>query len=214
MGRRGEEFVMEKFVKKYAKIYRTALIENNFSDIDVRVESYVHRLQGMYASQDFAKHNVYPTMDVTKIYAVIAMCLELKKDKYTDKEIIDIVNSGFKRLKKILAVAEKIIDSLPTSYKIAKKWNITDYENRIKDGSITYDYFNVTEGKIEYCISKCMYIEMFEYYGIRSLCKIFCLTDEAAYANLTRHVKFIRHSDLSDSTCCHDEVWDKKQYKE
>ena len=43
MGRRGEEFVMEKFVKKYAKIYRTALIENNFSDIDVRVESYVHR---------------------------------------------------------------------------------------------------------------------------------------------------------------------------
>ena len=214
MGRRGEEFVMEKFVKKYAKIYRTALIENNFSDIDVRVESYVHRLQGMYASQDFAKHNVYPTMDVTKIYAVIAMCLELKKDKYTDKEIIDIVNSGFKRLKKILAVAEKIIDSLPTSYKIAKKWNITDYENRIKDGSITYDYFNVTEGKIEYCISKCMYIDMFEHYGIRGLCKIFCLTDESAYANLTRHVKFIRYSDLSDGECCHDEVLDKGDLRE
>lgn len=214
MGRRGEEFVMEKFVKKYAKIYRTALLENNFSDIDVRVESYVHRLQGMYASQDFAKHNVYPTMNVTKIYAVIAMCLELKKDKYTDKEIIDIVNSGFKRLKKILAVAEKIIDSLPTSYKIAKKWNITDYENRIKDGSITYDYFNVTEGKIEYRISKCMYIDMFEYYGIRGLCKIFCLTDESAYANLTRHVKFIRYSDLSDGECCHDEVLDKGYLRE
>ena len=65
---------MEKSVKKYAKIYRTALIENKFSDIDVRVESYVHRLQEMYASQDFTKHNVYPTMDVNKIYAVIAMC--------------------------------------------------------------------------------------------------------------------------------------------
>ena len=50
---------MEKFVKKYAKIYRTALIENNFLDIDVRVESYVHRLQGMYASQDFANVQVH-----------------------------------------------------------------------------------------------------------------------------------------------------------
>ena len=204
---------MEKSVKKFAKIYRAALIENSFSDIDIRVESYVHRLQEMYASQDFTKHNVYPTMDVIKIYAVIAMCLELKKDNYTDKEIIDIVNSGFKKLKKILALLEKIIDILPNTYKIAKKWNISDYENRVNDGSITYDYFNVSEGKIEYRISKCMYIDMFEHYGIRGLCKIFCLTDETAYSNLTRHVKFIRYSDLSDGDCCHDEVLDKKYFR-
>ena len=205
---------MEKFVKKYAQIYRVALNANNFSDIDLRVKSYEQRLKKMYASNAFVVHNVYPTMDVTKIYAVIAMCLELKKENLSNTEIIDVVNSGFMKLKKILATVEKVIDILPNTYQIAKKWNISDHENRVEDGSITYDYFNVTEGKIEYCISKCMYIEMFEYYGIRSLCKIFCLTDEAAYANLTRHVKFIRHSDLSDSTCCHDEVWDKKQYKE
>ena len=205
---------MEKFVKKYAQIYRVALNANNFSDIDLRVKSYEQRLKKMYASNAFVVHNVYPTMDVTKIYAVIAMCLELKKENLSNTEIIDVVNSGFMKLKKMLAIVEKVIDILPNTYQIAKKWNISDHENRVEDGSITYDYFNVTEGKIEYCISKCMYIEMFEYYGIRSLCKIFCLTDEAAYANLTRHVKFIRHSDLSDSTCCHDEVWDKKQYKE
>ena len=205
---------MEKLVKKYAQIYRVALNANNFSDIDLRVKSYEQRLKKMYASNAFVVHNVYPTMDVTKIYAVIAMCLELKKENLSNTEIIDVVNSGFMKLKKMLATVEKVIDILPNTYQIAKKWNISDHENRVEDGSITYDYFNVTEGKIEYCISKCMYIEMFEYYGIRSLCKIFCLTDEAAYANLTRHVKFIRHSDLSDSTCCHDEVWDKKQYKE
>ncbi len=205
---------MEKFVKKYVQIYRVALNANNISDIDLRVKSYEQRLKKMYASNAFVVHNVYPTMDVTKIYAVIAMCLELKKENLSNTEIIDVVNSGFMKLKKMLSTVEKVIDILPNTYQIAKKWNISDHENRVEDGSITYDYFNVTEGKIEYCISKCMYIEMFEYYGIRSLCKIFCLTDEAAYANLTRHVKFIRHSDLSDSTCCHDEVWDKKQYKE
>ena len=199
---------MEKSVKKYAKLYRTALKTNGFSDIDSRVASYEQRLIEMYASQAFEAHNVYPTMDVSKIYAVIAMCLELKQDNYSAKEIIDIVNSGFAKLRKAFMLLEKIIDSLPFAYQIAKKWNVTDHKNRVKDGSITYDYFNISEGKIEYRISKCMYIEMFEYYGIRSLCKIFCITDETAYSNLTKHVIFIRHSDLSDGDCCHDEVLD------
>jgi hypothetical protein len=51
-----------------------------------------------------------------------------------------------------------------------------------------------------------MYVEMFETYGIRPLCKIFCNTDTRAYSGLTRHVEFIRHSDLSDGPACHDEV--------
>lgn len=204
---------MNKMVKKYSKIYKNALVTNHFSDIDVRVQSYEQRLQKMYCSQAFIQHNVYPTMDMTKIYAVIAMCLELKKENFSDAEIIDIVNSGFRRLKQMLKVVESVIDRLPNAYQIAKKWNISDHDNRVKDGSITYDDFTVSEGKIEYRISKCMYIEIFEHYGIRSLCKIFCLTDEAAYANLTRHVKFIRHSDLSEGICCHDEVIDRRNEK-
>ena len=205
---------MKKSIEKYAKIYRTALKANGFSDIDLRIESYEQRLKEMYASQDFEAHNVYPTMDVSKVYAVIAMCLELKQNNYSDEEIIDIVNSGFAKLRKAFMLLEKIIDILPFAYQIAKKWNIADHENRLKDGSIIYDYFNVSEGKIEYRISKCMYIKMFEYYGIRSLCKIFCITDETAYSNLTKHVKFIRYSDLSCGDCCHDEVIDKGYLKE
>ena len=59
---------------------------------------------------------------------------------------------------------------------------------------------------IEYSISKCVYIEMFETYGIRKLCRIFCMTDTTSYENLRRHVTFIRHSDLSDGEACHDEI--------
>ena len=201
---------MKKSVDKYAKIYSTTLKANGFYNIDLRTKSYEQRLKEMYASKAFESHNIYPTMDVTKIYAVIAMCLELKKDDYSDKEIIEIINGGFARLRKTFMMLEKIIDIFPFAYKIAQKWNIVDHRNRVKDGSITYDYFNVTKEKIEYRISKCMYIEIFEYYGIRSLCKIFCITDETAYSNLTKHVKFIRHSDLSCGDCCHDEVIKKR----
>lgn len=196
--------------KKYSKVYRTALVTNNFADIDKKVKSFENRLQQMYISQTYAVHNVYSTMDVAKIYAVIAMCLELKQDDYSDNEIIDIVNSGFAKLRKAFILLEKVIDSLPFAYKIVEKWNVSDHENRVKDGSIGYDYFNVSDSKIEYRISKCMYVEMFEHYGIRNLCKIFCITDETAYSNLTKHVKFVRHSDLSCGDCCHDEVIDKK----
>lgn len=201
---------MEKYVKKYAKLYKKALTEKQFSNIEVRVKSYKQRLKEMYESDVFAEHNVYPTMDVFKIYAVIAMCLELKEDNLSNTEIIAVINSAFKKIRHLFAVLEKVINILPNSYQIAKKWNISDHENRVKDGSITYDYFNVSEEKIEYCISKCMYIEIFDYYGIRGLCKIFCLTDEFAYANLPKYVKFIRYSDLSDGECCHDEVVDRK----
>lgn len=108
----------------------------------------------------------------------------------------------------------KIINHLPNSYQIAKKWNTSDHAKRVKDGSLTYDYFNISDDKIEYRISKCMYIEMFEYYGIRSLCKIFCLIDEYAYAQIPKNVKFIRHSDLCCGDCCHDEIFNKKYLEE
>ena len=32
------------------------------------------------------------------------------------------------------------------------------------------------------------------------------MTDTMAYDNLKHHVKFIRHSDLSDGIVCHDEM--------
>ncbi len=201
---------MDKAVRKYCKIYKAALKANEFTDVNHRAELFEIRFQKMISSNMYAKHNVYPTMDMTKIYAVIAMCLELKNDDYSDSEIIKIINSGFKKLKAVLAAVEKGIDLLPNCYQIVKKWNINDYQKRIQDGSIEYDFFRVSEGKIEYRISRCKYIEIFETYGIKSLCKIFCLTDESAYSNLTKHVKFIRHSDLSEGECCHDEVIDLK----
>ena len=98
------------------------------------------------------------------------------------------------------------IDLFPFCFSAVRKWNKSDHADRVKDGSIIYDYFSLEKEKIEYSISKCIYVEMFECYGIRPLCKIFCNTDRVAYSGLTRHVDFIRHSDLSDGDACFDEI--------
>ncbi len=197
---------MDKLIKKYSDLYRKALRKKQFSDVEGKTAAYRKRLREMYESEAFRKHDVYPTMNVELIYAVIAMCLELKGFGLTDREIIDFSDTMFEKRKKIFAVLEKVVDVLPGSYKIAEKWNINDHDKRVKDGSITYDIFDVQDGRIEYSISKCRYVEMFEYYGIRHLCKIFCNTDTSAYSQLTKHVKFTRYSDLSDGDCCHDVI--------
>ncbi|AOZ95278.1 L-2-amino-thiazoline-4-carboxylic acid hydrolase [Butyrivibrio hungatei] len=197
---------MNKKIKAYQKIYRKALVKAGVKDIDAKADVYAVRLSEMYASDNFKKHNVYPSTSTPHVYAVIAMCLELKNFGLSDSEIMDTINSGFVARRTFFNVIIAIINLLPNSFDIARKWNVGDHEKRVADGSITYDYFNVTRDKVEYRISKCMYVEMFETYGIRPLCKIFCNTDTRAYSGLTRHVEFIRHSDLSDGPACHDEV--------
>ncbi len=195
---------MDKLIRKYAGLYKTALEKRQFSDVEGKTEAYEKRLRNMYESDAFKEHDVFPTMKVELIYAVIAMCLELKEYGFSNQDIMDFSDTMFERRRKAFAVLEKAIDILPNSYEIAEKWNINDHDKRVKDGSITYDIFDVKDGRIEYSISKCKYVEMFEYYGIRPLCKIFCKTDTSAYSQLTKHVKFTRYSDLSDGDSCHD----------
>ena len=201
---------MEKTIIQYGKIFQKVLKAAGLDDAKQNISLYEKRLEEMYHSENFQKHNIYPSTNTTHVYAVIAMCLELKKYNLTDRQIIDAINKGFSIRRDFYRRLIRLIDKLPNSYKIAEKWNISDHEKREKDGSLTYAYFNVSDGKIEYKIIKCIYTEMFETYGIRSLCKIFCMTDTTAYENLPRHVKFIRHSDLSDGNSCHDEIIEKR----
>ena len=202
---------MAKTVKKYGNIYGKILVKGNFPNPDRKQEGYEKRLTEMYASKKYAEHNIYPTTNAEYIYAIIAMCLELKESGLSDIEIIDTVNSGFGRRRNFFKYLIRCIDLLPNSYQIAEKWNISDHDKRVKDGSISYNQFDVSDGRIEYNISRCAYVEMFETYGIRSLCKIFCMTDTTAYYNLRKHVEFIRYSDLSDGDCCHDIIMDKRK---
>ena len=197
---------MNKEVKRYADLYEKQLRRDNYPDIAEKKKRYSERLQQMYDSKIYKEHNIYPTMNVNLIYAVIAVCLELKELGLDNKQIMDFSDGVFRKRKKLFAILEGLIDILPSSYKIAEKWNIDDHEKRVKDGSITYDMFKVEDGRIEYNISECMYVKMFEYYGIRPLCKIFCKTDESAYALLKRRINFTRYSDLSDGDCCHDVI--------
>ncbi len=195
-----------KAVQTYTSLFSDALEKKGFQDIGQKTKQFSEKLAQMYHSGKYIEHDQYPTMDMKKIYAVIAMCLVLNEDHLDRDEILDLVNFAFRKPKKVFATLIKVINLLPLAYKIAEKWNIGDHAKRVQDGSIHYEHFSVEDGRIEYNITKCMYAEIFECYGIRELCKIFCITDVQAYAGLPRHVAFTRYSDLSDGDCCHDVI--------
>ncbi len=195
-----------KSIHRYTKMFSDTLKQKKIPNYVHISERYSKRVSDLYQSDIYEDYTRYPTIDRQKVFAVIAMCLVLREYHFTNEEIIAFVNFAFCRPKKAFYYLEKIIDALPCAYQIAEKWNLGDHEKRVQDGSVHYELFQVEDGRIEYNITKCMYVEAFSAYGIRELCKIFCITDEQAYANLTRHVKFHRYSDLSDGDCCHDVI--------
>lgn len=200
---------IDKKLKSYAKYYRKLLENEGIGNADERMTLYEIRLRNMYNSEEFTKHNIYPSTNVSFVYAIIAMCLELKDAGYTDDRIIPMVEKSMEGRWSAFVKILKFIDLFPFCFSVVRMWNRSDHADRVKDSSITYDDFTLGKNKIEYNICKCMYVEMFAHYGIRPLCKIFCNTDLIAYSGLTRHVKFVRHSDLSDGDACFDEIFRK-----
>ena len=196
----------EKALKSYTKLFGKTLARSQVADAAKITWAFKTRLANMYASEDFRRHSAYPSIDTAKVYAVIALDLELREHGYSDGEIIDLVNCAFANLKRFFYAIEAVVDLFPCCYGVVRKWNIRDHAARIADGSIDYDFFEADEKRVTYSISGCRYVEMFEHYDVRSLCKVFCMSDTMAYEHLTRHVRFIRHSDLSDGPACHDEI--------
>ena len=196
----------EKALKSYTKLFGKTLARSQVADAAKITWAFKTRLANMYASEDFRRHSAYPSIDTAKVYAVIALDLELREHGYSDGEIIDLVNCASANLKRFFYAIEAVVDLFPCCYGVVRKWNIRDHAARIADGSIDYDFFEADEKRVTYSISGCRYVEMFEHYDVRSLCKVFCMSDTMAYEHLTRHVRFIRHSDLSDGPACHDEI--------
>ena len=69
---------LKKNLKSYSKYYRNVLLGEGIENVDQRMMSYETRLREMYNSKEFETHNIYPSTNVSFVYAVMAMCLELK----------------------------------------------------------------------------------------------------------------------------------------
>ena len=130
---------LEFKVRRYTSLFREAVRKSDIPWPDKMTENYTARLTDMYNSDKFREHNVYPSTDVAKVYAVIAMCLEFKEYELDDDTIIELVNYAFRNVKLIATYIGKAVDELPCCYDLVRIWNVNDHAKRVKDESITYE---------------------------------------------------------------------------
>ena len=87
----------EKDVRKYSAMYREGLKAMALSAPEEKMAHYTSKLREMYSSPQFKAHNIYPTIDVIGIYAVITMCMEMRSYGLSNDEIMSFVDAAFKK---------------------------------------------------------------------------------------------------------------------
>ena len=201
-----------KLAGKYAKMFCRSMKKSGMEN-PLFYERYKSKYLEYVNSPKYAEFVKYKTMGTDKVYAAVThakVCEEFGIsldeaqhiwEKYTAKNVRKIIK-GFCRA----------IDILPNGYKIVSGWLYKDAQERIAENCLTYEMLVYSSQKLEYKITHCMYVEVFERYGIKSFCKVFCDND-LCMSVMHRKAKFIRHSDLVDGHCCHDEVINLEERK-
>ena len=196
----------ERFAKKYAKMFAQSMREIGQKEWKRLYAEFYSRYLTHVQSPEFAQFSCYRTISLEKVYAAVThaqICLELGYSLTEAQQIWEEVLS--RKIKKMINRGMLIIDALPNGYKIAAGWLYKDAKARIEESCLTYDMLDYSEEKLEYKISRCAYVEIFEHYGIRRFAKVFCNAD-LCMAVMHRHAKFVRYSDLVDGECCHDMI--------
>lgn len=169
-------------------------------------EIYRARFLQYAGSPEYRRFSQFRTMGVDKVFAAIThakICMEAGISMEEALRIWETYTAG--GIRRIFRGACRAIDLLPNGYKILADLLWKDAKQRSAEQCLTYEKLDYTEKKLEYKITRCMYIEAFEAFGLRPFCKAVCNSDLCMQA-MQKHARFIRHSDLADGDCCHDEL--------
>lgn len=200
---------MEKKVKwmnQYSKLFAKAMKKIGREDYKKLEHMYRNRYMNHLCSKEFEEYLKYTSMTLELIYAAITfaqICLEIGLTLEEAQEIWEEHIAKSKR--NMLRMVIVIVDSMSRGYEKVVDFLKNDANIHMKDESLTYELLESDGKKLEYKITRCAYAEIFEAYGIRRFCKVFCNNDLCLCA-MQKKAKFIRHSDLIDGDCCHDEL--------
>ena len=196
----------KRCVNKYSKLFADTMRQYNRNDTEKLYDEFKTRYLAHLNSKKFKEFSKYKTMRLEKVYCAITfaqICTELGYSLDEAQKIWE--ETLTKKVKKLANNLCKFVDNLPNSYKIITSLLYKESQNRISENCLTFEVLKCNKEKLEYKISRCAYVEIFEYYGIKKFCKVFCNNDLCMNA-FNKRAKFIRYSDLVDGNCCHDEI--------
>ena len=197
---------MEKKVKwmtQYAKLFEKAMKKLGRSDYKKQVDLFRNRYMDHVCSEQYELYAKYGSVILEKVYAAITyvqICLE-----------IEISLEEAMRIWQEVMVADEqriangmcgLLDHLKNGYKLVANHLEKEARKHKADGSMTFEVLACTEDKLEVNISKCLYVEIFEAYGIREFGCVFC-DSLKCLEKMQKSASFEKRSSLLDGECCH-----------
>lgn len=199
---------MEKKVKwmnQYSKLFAKAMKKNGRSDYKKMENLYRNRYMDYMCSKEFEEYTKYGSVALEKVYAAIThakVCLEFGISLEEAKKIWEEMILQEERKRNALLCG--LVDNLKSGYKMVANYLEKEARKHKANESMTFETLKCGEEKTEFKVTRCAYVEIFEYYGIRSFCKVFCNSIHCLDV-MQKSAKFTKQSDLIDGDCCHVE---------
>ena len=196
---------MEKKVKwmtQYSKLFAKAMKKIGRSDYKKLENLFRNRYMDHLCSDEYEKYAKHGSIALEEVYAAIThaqICIEIG---------ISIEEAMCIWKECIVADARKkanvmcgLLDNLKSGYKLLANCLEKEARKHKADESMTFEVLKREDDKLEVNISKCLYVEIFEDYGMRRLCRVFC--DRLnCLTNMQKSANYEKQESLLDGECC------------
>jgi len=197
---------MEKKVKwmtQFSKLFAKAMKKIGRSDYKKLENMYRNRYMDYLCSDEYEEYREHGSIELEIVYAAIAhtkICLEIGIALEEAMRIWEEMMIASERKNRRMLCS--LIDNLKNGYKMAANHLEKEARKHKADESMTFEVLKRDEEKLEVKISRCVYVEIFEAYGLRELCRVFCNNIHCLDA-MEKSAKFEKYSSLLDGECCH-----------
>lgn len=200
---------MEKKVKwmtQYSKLFAKAMKKYGRKDYKKLENLFRNRYMDHLCSEEFEAYKKYGMISIEKIYAAIThaqICLEIGLTLEESQRIWEAFIDENER--KIHVLFCSFFDCWKNGYRKIANHLENEARKYKADGSMVFDILERNEEKLEFKVSKCVYVEIFEAYGIKSFCKVFCKRLQSLEC-MKKTADLRIYSNMIEDNCCHVEL--------
>ena len=200
---------MEKKVKwmtQYTKLFVKAMKKLGRKDYKKLENLFRNRYMDYLCSEKFEEYKKYGSIELEKVYAAITHALICLENGISLGEAFRIWEEMIVQEEKKKAVFLcTLVDKLKNGYKLVANHLDKEARKHKADESMTFEILKTTDEKAEFKVTHCMYLEIFESYGIRDFCKVFC-NQTQCLERMHKSLKLTRYSNLLDGDSCYVEL--------
>lgn len=158
-----------------------------------RVLDYANSRYEELVKENINDSDIIKTHTETKIFPSIAIFEGLKKEGYSTEESSNFVDESMQIFAKPASTFLRTILKIPGLYKkIPSIFESATKKKYGEDSGFKYKFYDTPKTQVKFDMLQCPYYEITKKYNCPEICKAFCHTDDLAYGNMHKYLKWNR----------------------